>query len=256
MKSLCRYASPALILNSSTFSKGNYCCRTFSASPSRSLVFRNLSPVLGHVYLDSKPLRILLANISFPAFQSKPTVVGVVPDYHQVSFKQRWTAHRLFYCDPYEGDLFCSYHGKNLIKVSTRKKKVGESVFPGNPFDYFFLMDYFNAQYKNERKFMSALLQPLPRWRSLSAVGLIGRSCLQCTFAQINRIKKCWVLQRRRLFTYFLRIHYPIALRLSSAVRSCTGTMNAWDRYICYRISIDAGWFCQKLVLAVISLRC
>jgi putative ABC transport system permease protein len=81
------------------------------------------------------------------------TVVGVVENYHQEGLKNdfRQTAFQLtprghsYYSLKIEsGDI-----GQTLAYA---KEKYSE-VFPGNPFDYFFLDTFFNRQYKADKQF-------------------------------------------------------------------------------------------------------
>jgi putative ABC transport system permease protein len=82
-------------------------------------------------------------------------VVGVVDNYHQEGLKQdfRPTAFRLV---KDARSYFC-------IKMDTKKlgqtmaflKENYATIFPNNPFDYFFLETFFNRQYQNERQFGS-----------------------------------------------------------------------------------------------------
>jgi hypothetical protein len=41
----------------------------------------------------------------------------------------------------------------NVNETVEHVKQAWTKAFPGNPFEYFFLDDYFNKQYENERKF-------------------------------------------------------------------------------------------------------
>ena len=79
------------------------------------------------------------------------TVIGVLPDYHQQSLKQQFEPH-IYRLLPYgRGE-----RGRFAIKANSQNDKeiiqwVGqyyEKFFPGNPFEFFFLEDYYNVQYK------------------------------------------------------------------------------------------------------------
>ena len=81
------------------------------------------------------------------------TVVGVVENYHQEGLKNdfRQTAFQ----------LRNHWHSYYSLKIETTdvgqtlayaKEKYSE-VFPGNPFDYFFLDTFYNLQYKDDQQF-------------------------------------------------------------------------------------------------------
>ncbi len=96
---------------------------------------------------------IIGQTIQIPSFGSTAIVIGVVNDYHQVSFKKTLDP-TMFFCDLRYPEYFS-------VKISTSDLQSGLSeiekawtaTFPGNPFEYFFLDDYFNQQYKNEQRF-------------------------------------------------------------------------------------------------------
>ena len=79
------------------------------------------------------------------------TVIGVLADYHQQSLKQQIEPN-IYRLLPYgRGE-----RGRFVIKIGSQNDKdliqwVGqyyEQFFPGNPFDFFFLEDYYDMQYK------------------------------------------------------------------------------------------------------------
>jgi putative ABC transport system permease protein len=82
------------------------------------------------------------------------TIVGVVTDYRQQSPKEAFEPH-IFRFMPFGRDV----RGFFMMKILPRneiaalrivEKKYSE-FFPDNPFDYFFLEDYYEQQYKNEK---------------------------------------------------------------------------------------------------------
>jgi putative ABC transport system permease protein len=82
------------------------------------------------------------------------TIVGVVKDYRQQSPKEAFEPH-IFRFMPYGRDVRGFFMMKVLPDSEARiLKLVGEKYaefFPDNPFDYFFLDDYYAQQYKNEK---------------------------------------------------------------------------------------------------------
>ncbi len=82
------------------------------------------------------------------------TIVGVVKDYRQQSPKDAFEPH-IFRFMPHGRDI----RGFFMMKISPGSesnvlKLIGEKYeefFPDNPFDYFFLEDYYAQQYKNEK---------------------------------------------------------------------------------------------------------
>jgi putative ABC transport system permease protein len=81
-------------------------------------------------------------------------IVGVVKDYRQQSPKEAYEPH-IFRFMPYGRDLRGFFVMKILpgseIRVLRLVAEKYSDFFPDNPFDHFFLEDYYAQQYKNER---------------------------------------------------------------------------------------------------------
>jgi len=81
------------------------------------------------------------------------TVVGVVENYHQEGLKTdfRQTAFQL---TPRAHAYYSvKVETLDLVQTLAYAKEKYSQVFPGNPFDYFFLDTFFNRQYKGDRQF-------------------------------------------------------------------------------------------------------
>ena len=80
-------------------------------------------------------------------------ILGVLKDYHWNSLK---TEHKpwLFKADTVSGRNFSLLlSGSNINEAIKKVEERYREAFPGNPFDYFFLDDFFNSQYKAEQQF-------------------------------------------------------------------------------------------------------
>src|SRR5688572_19106624 len=81
------------------------------------------------------------------------TVVGVVENYHQEGLKTdfRQTAFQL---SPRNHAYYSlKVETSDLGQTLAYAKEKYSQVFPGNPFDYFFLDTFFNRQYKGDKQF-------------------------------------------------------------------------------------------------------
>jgi putative ABC transport system permease protein len=84
------------------------------------------------------------------------TIIGVLKDYHQQSLKAAFEPH-IFRLLPYGRDV----RGHFAVKINPRNvpgtvqlvQQQYEQFFPGNPFEYFFLDDYYHEQYKDDELF-------------------------------------------------------------------------------------------------------
>jgi putative ABC transport system permease protein len=184
----------------------------------------------------------------------KPIVVGVVNDYHQVSFKKPLEP-TLFTCDWYEGDYFSvRLHTGQLPATLDHIQRAWTKAFPGNPFEYFFLDDYFNRQYTSERKFgllftSFAILAIL-----ISCLGLFGLSA----YTASQRIKEIGIRKvlgasvmdiTTMLSKDFLKL---VVLAIFFASPLTWLIMNGWLQGFAYRINIHWWVFALAGALAVI----
>jgi putative ABC transport system permease protein len=83
------------------------------------------------------------------------TIVGVVTNHHQESLRQNYDSY-IFRFIPQSDDYFSVKLNQeagsvsDIVKIAENKWK---TFFPGNPFDYFFLDDHFDKQYKADEQF-------------------------------------------------------------------------------------------------------
>jgi putative ABC transport system permease protein len=119
--------------------------------------------------------------LHLPEWPWSPVVVGVVNDYHQVSLKQSLEP-TIFYCSKYEGEYYSMrINTGSLSQTVAHVKASWEKAFPGNPFDYFFLDDYFDQQYKNERRFGQLFITFAILALIIGCLGLLGLSAYTAT---------------------------------------------------------------------------
>ncbi len=80
-------------------------------------------------------------------------VIGVIRDYHQNSLKENLDPV-LFRYMPW-GRTFYSIKvaSSNIEQTVMAVEQAWNEVFPGNPYEYFFLDDFFDAQYQADRQF-------------------------------------------------------------------------------------------------------
>jgi len=80
-------------------------------------------------------------------------IIGVMADYHQQSLKMAFEPHlfRLYpYGRPPWGLFAIKIDAQNVKETIPLIGRYYEQFFPGNPFEFFFLDDYFNQQYKGD----------------------------------------------------------------------------------------------------------
>lgn len=193
-----------------------------------------------------KPADAVGKTISIPQFGGwAPIIVGVVNDYHQVSFKKPLDPS-MFICDPYGGEYYSMrIHTANLSQTIQHVQQSWARAFPGNPFDYFFLDDYFNKQYANEQKFEKLFTTFAILAIIISCLGLFGLSAYTAT----QRIKEIGIRKvlgasvmniTSMLSKDFLKL-VLIAVIIASPLAWLA--MNKWLESFAYRIDINVWVF-------------
>ncbi len=80
-------------------------------------------------------------------------IVGVVKDYHQESLKANFDP-LIFRCLPASRSYYSlKVATNNVSETMQHAQAVWNDIFPGNPFEYFFLDDHFNNQYQADLRF-------------------------------------------------------------------------------------------------------
>jgi len=99
----------------------------------------------------NKPEQALGKRIDF--WGQVYTIVGVVDNFHQQSLRDAYDAI-IFRCIPdVRGFVSVKINTTNIVQTVADLKKTWASYFPGDQFDYFFLDQHFNEQYKTDQRF-------------------------------------------------------------------------------------------------------
>ncbi len=129
--------------------------------------------------LGFSPEEIIGQNLEGVGFGFKPRVIGVINDYNQESLKQ-YPDPIVFYFTKYGGEFFSLRLKPDQISESIALVRAEwDKYFPGNPFQYFFLDDYFNRLYVNEQRFGGLTLTFAGIAIFLASLGLLALSAYQ-----------------------------------------------------------------------------
>jgi putative ABC transport system permease protein len=80
-------------------------------------------------------------------------IIGVIRNYHQQSLKNDFTPTIFFYNPAAWGFFSIKLNNADLKSTIAQVEKNWNSLYPGNPFTFFFLDDFFNQQYKEDWQF-------------------------------------------------------------------------------------------------------
>ncbi len=102
------------------------------------------------------------------------TIIGVIKSYHQASLREE--------LDPVRFILAPQYTGFYALKISATQpqqtladlERVWQTLYPGNPMDYFFLDEHFAQQYKADEQFKDIFLLFAGLAILIACLGLFG----------------------------------------------------------------------------------
>jgi putative ABC transport system permease protein len=202
-------------------------------------------------------------TLNIPSFEWSPVIVGIVNDYHQVSLKEPLKP-TFFVCNKYDGEYFAMRIQTSDLKGTIEHvRSAWERTFPGNPFEYFFLDDYFNQQYKNERQFGAFFSTFAALALFIGCLGLLGLSA----FAASQRTKEIGIRKvlgstEGGIFLLLSKEYIKlIMLAIIISVPLVYFVMNRWIESFTYRISISeivfliAGGAVFLLSLSMVSFQ-
>lgn len=204
-----------------------------------------------------KPEEAVGQTLAIPGFGWNPIIVGVVNDYHQVSLKKSLDP-TVFYCTKYGGEFYSMrINTSNLPQTLEHVRASWTKAFPGNPFAYFFLDDYFNKQYENEKQFGKLFTTFAIFAVIVGCVGLFGLSAYTATqrTKEIG-IRKVLGSSEGKIFVLlsseYLRL---VFLAILIAVPLIYFGMQSWISTFPYQISISMWIFALAgLMVLMISL--
>lgn len=128
--------------------------------------------------------RMFIYNLGAGSFK----IIGVIKDYHHQSLKKNYDPI-VFVLNPNIKSFYSLKLGSSSGGVSRTlegiKKKWGE-IYPGYPFDYFFLDDHFNRQYQADKQFGKVLGIFVILAVIITCLGLLGLS----SFTTYQRTKE------------------------------------------------------------------
>lgn len=193
----------------------------------------------------AKPEDAIGQTMAITAFQWNPIIVGVVNDYHQVSLKKA-VDPSVFYCSKYGGEFYSiRINTGNFPETMKHVQESWTKAFPGNPFEFFFLDDYFNMQYTNERKFGALFTVFAGLAVIVGCLGLFGLSAY--TANQRTKeigIRKALGSTEKGIFV-LLSVEYLklVGISILLAVPLVWWMMNSWLQTFSYRITISTVVF-------------
>ena len=226
--------------------------REYPQDPDTSLIItETTSRLLGY----ARPQDAIGKILELPEFGGwKPIIVGVVNDYHQVSLRKPLEPF-IFLCAPYDGEYYSvRINTSHLAQTIGSIEHTWQKAFPGNPFEYFFLDEYFNRQYSNEQKFEKLFTSFSILAILISCLGLFGLSAYMASQRireiGIRKVLGASVLNISTMLSKDFLLLVLIAILIASPLGWII--MNNWLQQFAYRITIHWWIFLIAGLISVI----
>jgi putative ABC transport system permease protein len=227
---------------------GRYFSKEFGTDDSAVIFNRKGFEQLGL----EKPEEAIGKRIEF--WGSRYTIVGVTENFHQQSLRESFEPLIFRLIPGVRGYLSIKTPGSNAGETIALVKSNWNKFFPGNTFDYFFLDDHFDQQYKADQRFgqvfgLFTLLAIL-----VACLGLFGLA----SFTTIQRTKEIGIRKvlgasvpgilklLYREFVVLLLIAFVIAVPLAWI------TIGNWLQGYAFRINIHWVYFLIPFVSILI----
>ncbi|HEX6223388.1 MAG TPA: ABC transporter permease [Chryseolinea sp.] len=196
------------------------------------------------------------------------TVIGVVRDFNQQSLRRKvepivFTLKKYVFA-PWAGEFFSfKVNGTDTGASLNGIEKLWTTVFPKNPFDYFFLDDYFNAQYKNDDRFGVVFTVFSTLAIFIASLGLFGLTAYMTTM-RTKEIGVRKVLGSSTFQLVSLLSGDYLKLVLIAFIIACPVAMilvEKWLAQFAYRVPISiwifisAGMLCFLVALLTVSVK-
>ncbi|HKZ67829.1 MAG TPA: FtsX-like permease family protein, partial [Chitinophagaceae bacterium] len=203
----------------------------------------------------NKPEEALGKKIDF--WGQQYTIAGVTENFHQQSLREAYEPLILRLIPDVSGYLSVKTNTTELNQTISQVKSAWNKFFPGNTFEYFFLDDHFNEQYKADQRFGQVFGLFTTLAILVACLGLFGLA----SFTTLQRTKEIGI--RKVLgasVTGIMRLLYQeFALLLLIAFIVATPlawiTISNWLQGYAFRIGIHWAYFMIPfMVIVVIAL--
>lgn len=132
----------------------------------------------------NKPEQAIGKMIDF--WDNKYTIVGVSENFHQQSLRENFEPLILRFIKNLNGFLSVKTGAANANQTVNKAKEGWSKYFPGNAFEYFFLDEHFDAQYKADQRFGKVFGLFTGLAILVSCLGLFGLA----SFTTVQRTKE------------------------------------------------------------------
>ncbi len=181
------------------------------------------------------------------------TIVGVIGNVHHLGLRRPIDPQLMLFQPNVRDDYSIKLQSADLSGQAAAIQKVWNNYFPGDPFSYFFLDDFYGRQYKSDQQFGNTFTLFSFLAILIACFGLMGLSAyniLQRT-KEIGIRKVLGASTRNVVYILskdFLRL---VILAFLLAIPAAWWIMHGWLQDFAYRINIGAGVFLVAGIIAI-----
>ena len=149
------------------------------------------------------------------------------------------------------GQIAIKFHASNPRETVKLVKQHYDAMFPGNSFDYFFLDDYFNQQYKSEELLGNVFTLFAVLAIIITALGIYGLSSFTINLRQKEiGIRKVLGSSVPRIVFLFIKDQF-IMILVSFVITAPLAVygLNRWLNTYASRISLSAIVFIASIII-------
>lgn len=194
-----------------------------------------------------KPEDAIGQKIYNEGWKYEHTIVGVIEDFHQRSLKENFlpTAFMQFE-DPGLSNKFSVKIQTEDMKIAISQiEKTWQTVFPGNAFEYFFLDEQYNNQYKADIQFGSIFLLFSTLAIIIACIGLFALTL----YTIVHRTKEIAIRKvigasAYQIFNILTKDYlWLISIATLISIPSMYYIMSKWLGHYAYRIGLSIWFF-------------
>jgi putative ABC transport system permease protein len=186
---------------------------------------------------------------------TKVRVIGVVKDFHMASLRQK-IEPTIIFCDIPNVNVFSvrTAEGGDVLQTMKRLEKKWKELAPNRPFDYLFLDESFDSQYRAEERVQTITLSFSILAVFIGCLGLFGMA----SFTAEQRTKEIGIRKVLGASVHgivrLLSREYVLLVVMANGIAwpAAYLFLNRWLANFAYRIEIEWGIFVAAGVLALL----
>jgi len=200
----------------------------------------------------NNPIEAIGKKIDF--WGDQYTIEGVTENFHQQSLREAFEPLILRLIPDVNGYISVKTKAANVSQTVTTVKSGWGKFFPGNTFEYFFLDDHFDAQYKADQRFgqVFGLFTSLAIF--VACLGLFGLA----SFTTIQRTKEIGIRKvlgasvTRILGLLYQQFAILLVIAFAVAIPLAWLTVRSWLQGYAFRIDMHWAYFVLPFVAIVL----